>query len=608
MKIIDKIKKAVEEKRLLFSFEYFPPKTPEGVKNLYERLDRMGQYEPAWVDVTWGAGGSTSTLTLDICKTSQNMCGLETMMHLTCTNLPAEMVGDALLKAKECGMQNILALRGDPPVGQSWRAIEGGFGHAVDLVKYIRSHHASYFSIAVAGYPEGHIEATSYADDLKHLKEKVDAGADLIITQLFYDMDVYFKWVADCRAIGITCPIIPGIMPIQTYAGFNRMTTMCKTKVPQSIRDALEPIKDNDEAVKNYGVELAVQMCTRLREAGAPCLHFYTLNLEKSVLQILAGLGLLEGVALRRPLPWRPSAAPQRRKEDVRPIFWNNRPKSYFARTASWDEFPNGRWGDSRSPAFGDLSDYHLNTLHWDKQIAPRNLWGEHVTTEADVWKLFTRYVQGDLPRLPWSDSPLAPESEAIRAQLLKLNGHGFLTINSQPRVNAARSDHPVHGWGGPGGYVFQKSYLEFFASPAKLTVLMDAIKASPRGQSLSFMAINARGESFANFSGVNAVTWGVFPGKEILQPTVVDSNTFLVWKDEAFALWKSQWVQAYEEGSDTRKNLQHLHDTYFLVSLVDDDFAHGDLFAFMEPLLSAKPSAASPAAAFAAAEHHKQP
>lgn len=124
----------------------------------------------------------------------------------------------------------------------------------------------------------------------------MDAGADFIVTQLFYDVDLYLKWVADCRAIGITCPIIPGIMPIQTYAGFNRMTTMCKTKVPQSIRDALEPIKDNDEAVKNYGVELAVQMCNRLREAGCPCLHFYTLNLEKSVLQILEGLHLLEGV------------------------------------------------------------------------------------------------------------------------------------------------------------------------------------------------------------------------------------------------------------------------------------------------------------------------
>ncbi len=314
MKIIDKIKKAQEEKRTLFSFEYFPPKTPDGVKNLYERLDRMGQYEPAWVDVTWGAGGSTSTLTLDICKTSQNMAGLETMMHLTCTNLPAEQVGEALKKAKEAGLQNILALRGDPPVGQSWRAIEGGFGHAVDLVRYIRSHHASYFGICVAGYPEGHVEAASYEADLRYLMVKVDAGADLVITQLFYDVDLYLKWVADCRAIGIQCPIVPGIMPIHTYAGFQRMTTLCKTKVPDHIRRALEPIKDNDEAVKNYGVDLAIQMCQRLREAGTTCLHFYTLNLEKSVLQILSGLGLLDGVQLRRPLPWRPSAAPQRQK------------------------------------------------------------------------------------------------------------------------------------------------------------------------------------------------------------------------------------------------------------------------------------------------------
>jgi methylenetetrahydrofolate reductase (NADPH) len=604
MKIIDKIKKAQEEKRILFSFEYFPPKTPEGVKNLYERMDRMGQLEPAWIDVTWGAGGSTSELTLDICKTAQNLCGLETMMHLTCTNLPVVKVYEALKKAKEAGMQNILALRGDPPAGQEWKQIEGGFAHAVDLVKYIRQEYGNYFGICVAGYPEAHIESTSYEDDLKHIKAKVDAGADFIITQLFYDVDLFIKWVADCRALGITCPILPGLMPIQTYAGFQRMTTLCKTKVPEFIKQALEPIKDNDEAVKAYGVELAVQMSRRLLEAGVPALHFYTLNLERSALQILSQLGLTESLQLRRPLPWRPSCAPTRQKEDVRPIFWNNRPKSYLARTASWDEFPNGRWGDSRSPAFGDLTDYHLFALHSGTSPADRRqIWGQAPTTEQELFQTFARYLKGEIPRLPWNETPLAMETGPLVQRLVRLNQAGFLTINSQPRVNAAPSDHPVHGWGGPLGYVFQKAYLEFFASPERLLPLLERIRRNP---SISYMAINVKGEGYGNFQGTNAVTWAVLPGREIIQPTVVDSNAFLVWREEAFALLRTHWLELYEEGSASRALLQKVHDTYFLVSLVDNDFVNGDIWAPFDELHADEAKGAHAPASAPSAPHQE--
>jgi methylenetetrahydrofolate reductase (NADPH) len=153
-KIIDKIKKAIEQKHVTFSYEYFAPKTPEGVKNLLDRIERMARAEPTWVDVTWGAGGSTSQLTLDICRHAQNMVGVETMMHLTCTNLPKEQVLEGLRKAKEAGIQNILALRGDPPVGQTWKAVEGGLRNAVDLVRLIRKEYGDFFGICVAGYPE----------------------------------------------------------------------------------------------------------------------------------------------------------------------------------------------------------------------------------------------------------------------------------------------------------------------------------------------------------------------------------------------------------------------------------------------------------------------
>jgi len=244
MKIIDIINQKAHNNETSFSFEYFPPKTDKGVENLYERLDRMSEFKPAWIDVTWGAGGSTSKLTHEICENAQKLFGFETMMHMTCTNMPKEEIRAALQRARDSGIQNILALRGDPPRGQeAWQQIEGGFAHAVDLVKFIRAEHGNYFGICVAGYPEGHVDGTGYDDDLKYLREKVDAGADFIITQLFYDTKLFLKFVRDCRALGINCPIVPGIMPIHGFAGFQRMTSTCKTFVTKEISDALEPIK-----------------------------------------------------------------------------------------------------------------------------------------------------------------------------------------------------------------------------------------------------------------------------------------------------------------------------------------------------------------------------
>lgn len=343
-KIINKIRKRMEERRAFYSFEYFPPKTEEGKHNLYARLERMSWLEPLFMDVTWGAGGTTADSTLEISVTAQHFWG-ELMMHLTCTNMPREKIDQALEKAKEGGIRNILALRGDPPKGaDTWEACEDGFAYAVDLVRYIREKYGDYFGICVAGYPEGHLQCKSIEEDIKYLKAKVDAGADFIITQLFYDVDNFVAWVDKCRAAGITVPIIPGIMPIQDYGGFKRMTGFCKTMVPQEILDALEPIQADDARVKAYGVELAVRMCRRLLEAGCPGLHFYTLNLEKSVTSILEVLGF---VSVRKPgtLPWKTSQAARRDKEEIRPIFWANRPQSYLTRTETWDEFPNGRWG-----------------------------------------------------------------------------------------------------------------------------------------------------------------------------------------------------------------------------------------------------------------------
>jgi len=304
--------------------------------------------------------------------------------------------------------------------------------------------------------------------------------------------------------------------------------------------------------------------------------------MEKSVIQILEGLALID-TDVRRPLPW--NRVPTR-KEDVRPIFWANRPKSYVHRTASWDDFPNGRWGDSRSPAYGDLTDYHLSSLHTIKSVDRKKVWGEELTSEQDLYRVFTDYCNGVIPMLPWSDSPLAHETELIKEHLVKLNQNGFLTINSQPRINGASSNDEKVGWGPKGGYIFQKSYVECFTSPENLKLFMQAVKNFP---SLTYHAVNIRGESFANMpegSHTSALTWGVFPGREILQPTVVDIDSFLVWKDEAFALWKSQWASLYEERSSTRNFLDNIISNYYLVNVVDNNFVDGNIFAIFETII----------------------
>ncbi|KAJ2871516.1 methylenetetrahydrofolate reductase (NAD(P)H) met13, partial [Coemansia asiatica] len=282
MKIIDKINKALEDDRCFWSFEYFPPKTQQGVMNLYDRIERMCNLGPLFIDVTWRWGGKSSDLTLELCSNSQTVYGVEANMHMTCTNTNFGLIKTALEKAKDQGVQNILALRGDLPDDTvEFDPSVGEFKYAIDLVRYIRKTYGDYFCISVAGYPEGCVGPEDVERDIQYLKEKQEAGADIAVTQLFYDVDNFLAWVDKCRAAGITIPILPGIMPIQNYGGFKRMTDLCRISVPQEIWDRLEPIKDDDRAVKDYGIEVAVDMIKRLRAAGMRGFHFYTINLER---------------------------------------------------------------------------------------------------------------------------------------------------------------------------------------------------------------------------------------------------------------------------------------------------------------------------------------
>ncbi|KAJ5334072.1 hypothetical protein N7541_003899 [Penicillium brevicompactum] len=570
MHIREKLAKNEAEGKTGISFEFFPPKTAQGVQNLYDRMDRMHGMGPSFIDITWGAGGRLSDLTCEMVSVAQSVYGLETCMHLTCTDMPLEKVDQALQSAYKAGCTNILALRGDPPrEKETWEATENGFRYAKDLVKYIRDKYGNHFDIGVGGYPEGADDNSDVDQLIDHLKEKVDAGSTFVVTQMFYDVENFISWVNKCRAKGITVPIIPGIMPIQTYAAFIRRSSWTKIRVPPQWMEALEPVKNDDSAVRDIGKSLIAEMCRQLIAAGIKHLHFYTMNLAQATRLVLEELDLCpsEDSPIQRALPWRPSLGLGRRSEDVRPVFWRNRNSSYVARTQTWDEFPNGRWTDSRSPAFGELDAYGVGLKGTNEQNI--KLWGEPKSIK-ELSDIFVRFLTGKLDRLPWSDSPITTEAHEIQSDLLKLNERGFLTINSQPAVNGVKSSHPVYGWGPKNGFVYQKAYLELLVPSNLIDELITRIE---NNDDLTYHATNKKGELKTNTrDSPNALTWGIFAGREIIQPTIVETVSFLAWKDEAYLLGE-HWSKCHDAASPSRKLLQHVMDDWYLLNIVDNDF-----------------------------------
>lgn len=566
MHIKDMLAEAERTGKPTFSFEFFPPKTAQGVQNLYDRMDRMHALGPSFIDITWGAGGRLAQLTCEMVGVAQSVYGLETCMHLTCTDMGKEKVDEALRNAYKAGCTNILALRGDPPRDQEkWVATDQSFQYAKDLVRYIRSSYGNHFDIGVAGYPEGCDDQDDEALLLEHLKEKVDMGATFIVTQMFYDVDNFLEWVRKVRAKGITVPIIPGIMPIHTYASFLRRCNHMNCKIPQKWISALEPVKNDDAAVRDVGKGLVADMCRKILSSGIHHIHFYTMNLAQATRMVLEELELTPSNErpLKQALPWRQSLGLGRREEDVRPIFWRNRNKSYVMRTQDWDEFPNGRWGDSRSPAFGELDAYGIGLKGSNEQN--RQLWGEPKSI-SDIAAVFVRYLEKEIDSLPWSEAPISNEATVIKKELISLNQRGFLTINSQPAVDGVKSSHPIYGWGPANGYVYQKAYLELLVSPDIIDELIERIERDPE---LTYYAVTKSGilKTNAPGDGPNAVTWGVFPGKEIVQPTIVETISFLAWKDEAFRLGMD-WAHCHSTLSPSRHLIQSIMESWYLVNI----------------------------------------
>ncbi|OAA66137.1 methylenetetrahydrofolate reductase 2 [Cordyceps fumosorosea ARSEF 2679] len=660
-KITDKIA-ALPPDGEYFSLEFFPPKTAMGFSNLRDRLNRMEQgLRPLFVNVTWGAGGSTADKSLELAELCQRELGMTTCLHLTCTNMSRKLIDKALDDAKALGIRNILALRGDPPRKDEYRTddddesdAEAGedFVWAIDLVKYIRRKHGDYFCVGVAAYPEGHADEShplgqSLEHDLPYLVDKVQAGADFIMTQLFFDIDAYEKFEATLRqhpsGAFKTIPIMPGLMPIQSYAMIKRTAKLSHAAMPPAILDRLNAVKGDDERVKAVGVDILAELVEQVRTVkaktpGPKGFHFYTLNLEKAVTFILERTNLipdspaLEEAVVDGPLP--ASAAPpslqvnghaippprshsrsSRRHSSVgsdphnRVIVDNggrrapnpaweatgaeaavpaealnarantlaiSEGEGALGREATWDDFPNGRFGDARSPAYGEIDGYGVS-LHVSVAQAVR-LWGRPATT-ADLDDMFVRHVRGQLAALPWSvEEELLPESSAITPHLAALNARGWWTVASQPAVDGARSADETFGWGPADGFVFQKAFVEFFLPAADWAALRDRLRRDGTHEVVCFYASNAKGDfvcsdgATGGSSSTNAVTWGVFPGKEIVTPTIIEEVSFRAWCEEAFSIW-DEWSRVYPRGSPSAALLGGVRDDYWLVNVIHHDF-----------------------------------
>ncbi|GAM83945.1 hypothetical protein ANO11243_019350 [Dothideomycetidae sp. 11243] len=639
-RISDKIA-ALPQHGSYFSLEFFPPKTQQGFANLHARLSRMSHsLRPLFVNVTWGAGGSTSEKSLALVELTQRQLGLTTCLHLTCTNMSRRLIDETLEYAKTLGVRNILALRGDPPRSDEYRAENGNedekddsnkdFTWAVDLVRYIRKQYGDFFCIGVAGYPEGHADQShpehqSVDFDLPYLVEKVQAGADFIMTQLFYDVEAFDKYEDLLRrhesSAFRTIPIIPGLMPVQSYQILKRTTKLSHAKCPQPILSRFEAVKGDDEAVKRVGVDVISEMVQHIksrRQSRPRGFHFYTLNLEKSVAQILERCELIapptppmvtidesavdddEGdgyllvnssktqgrsrrvsqeannrvirdrsramsssSALFEASEDEVSGPPDSKQPSRLTVLAISEGEGSLGREATWDDFPNGRWGDARSPAYGEIDGYGVS-LHVSIPAA-LGLWGRPSST-GDLTAIFERYVLGEIDAVPWSEEALNEETNTIRDELVTLIRKGWWTVASQPAVNCTLSTDKIFGWGPKNGFVYQKAFVEMFL-PAKdwkrLQPLLDD------DDQLTYFAADATGAYAASDEdSVNPVTWGAFRGKEIVTPTIIEGMSFKAWAEEAFGIWK-EWGVVYKPSSESHKLLRSTREDVWLVNVI---------------------------------------
>ncbi|MFA5160341.1 MAG: methylenetetrahydrofolate reductase [NAD(P)H] [Candidatus Omnitrophota bacterium] len=290
-----KISEFYKKQKHTISFEFFPPKTAEGETKLFQTVTDLKKLAPSFVSVTYGAMGNTQANTLRIVEEIKHKIGLEVAAHLTCVAHSRGEIERILTTLHVKGIENIVALRGDPPQGEmQFKAPPDGFHYAAELVRFIRRHPqlGKAFDLGVAGYPEGHPECKDKQKDLEHLKRKVDEGADVVVTQLFFDNRYYFDFMKRAHRIGIKVPIVPGIMPVTHGPQIEKFSRMCGAEIPQKVREAIVRFGEDQASIMKFGIEYATRQCEELLQGGAPGLHFYTLNQSLATRQIFANLHL----------------------------------------------------------------------------------------------------------------------------------------------------------------------------------------------------------------------------------------------------------------------------------------------------------------------------
>jgi methylenetetrahydrofolate reductase (NADPH) len=299
VKVTDILRFARERGEPVFSFEFFPPRSEEGERQLFQTVEALRPLGPAFVSVTYGAGGSERARTVDLVTRLKRDLEVEPVAHVTCVGTSRDDVARVLDDVAAAGIQNVLLLRGDPPRGErAFVPHPDGFRYASELVAWVRGQPARWrFCVGAAAYPEGHVETRDLARDLAHLKAKVDAGTDFLVTQLLFENSHYFRFVERARAAGIAVPVLPGVMPLTSVDQIERFTAMCGASIPPPLRAAMEVRRGDPESALQLGVAYASLQCADLLRRGAPGIHFYTLNRSPSTRAILA--------ALRASTPWR---------------------------------------------------------------------------------------------------------------------------------------------------------------------------------------------------------------------------------------------------------------------------------------------------------------
>ncbi|KPA80143.1 putative methylenetetrahydrofolate reductase [Leptomonas pyrrhocoris] len=653
VKIAEAIKQANENGRYFVSFEFTVPTTEAGVITLYDRIERLAALDPLFCGITWDEGGRSAETSIEVASTCQSLLSVNHQVNLTgYASEPEEML-KWLTVLKSKGVCNVLITRGASAnktisttrassctTNKSKPAAHGtaddadamavgsapssppaspAFPHAVDLVRFVRQHFGNFFGIAVVAFPEGEGDSADNVArqaeieerELRFLKEKMDAGADYIITHSVFDVNVFDHFCQQCRRHGIRCPILPGVLPISQLRQLNAFG-LRRLAGTADLVTKMEAVKGSESETRRVVVAFYQDLVKQLLNRGCGGVYLFTMNADYLLVAILKGIE----VATHRMFPWRPSENEERRRQEtVRPVHWSSRVTSYMVRTAQWQDRKTDKWNPvsgshhGSALALGEVGGYHARLLLRSRakrctQFLVIQGMPEIQTALSALSRIFVAFLDGN-GTLPWADE-LSGETVYVGEHLLKpLNARGLYTINSQPHVNGAPSSHKVVGWGPGDGCVYQKSYLEFFCP---LTMAQTVFTTLERYPSLQYMAMDAQGnmvharwrmdddsgkdseasppqaaehdptvasptqqphDRMSLFGvGVTAVTWGVFPGREVIQPTIVSVDSFRAWVGEAFDLWAAPFP-----GHDVPAVVRYIQSEWVLVSVVDNTY-----------------------------------